>query len=122
MAEGKRLNCNRCPSFCCKMAGDVQVSRNDRRRLAKHLGMSLPDFEAKHVVKRPRNPDLFIKLAYETCPFLGEDRRCTVYEARPKDCRGYVCWDQHDMTVYEFAAFTQLSTRTMRRLEREAED
>jgi len=57
----------------------------------------------------------------ETCQFLGADRTCTVYEARPTDCRGYVCWDQDDTTVYDYARFMQLPVAKLRKLEREEE-
>ena len=32
---------------------------------------------------------------------------CGVYEARQSDCRGYVCWNQEDETVYDYAVFLQ---------------
>ena len=44
---------------------------------------------------------------------------CGVYEARPNDCRGYVCWDQDDKTVYEFARFHQLPAAQLRKKEAE---
>ena len=34
------------------MAGYVRVSRDDMRRLAKHLDISVADFEKRHVVER----------------------------------------------------------------------
>src|SRR5258706_4000759 len=118
MSDGVPLNCKRCPGFCCTMAGVVEVSIRDVRRLAKHLGMTVPEFEKKHIVSgRARRRR--IKNYDETCQFLGDDRRCTVYHARPTNCRGYVCWDQPDRTVYEFASMTLLPVRKLRRLERE---
>jgi Fe-S-cluster containining protein len=48
---------------------------------------------------------------------LGDDRMCRVYEARPKDCRGYVCWNQSDDTVYQFARFFQTAPSTLRKQE-----
>jgi len=115
--ENPPLNCLKCTSFCCKLAGYVEVSRADIRRLAKHLGMTVPAFEAKHIVEKTRKGEKLIKSGYDTCQFLGADRRCTVYSARPTDCRGYVCWDQHDSTVYDFAYFYQKATDTQRRAE-----
>jgi Fe-S-cluster containining protein len=100
------------------MAGFVEVSMRDVRRLAKHLGMTVPAFEKKHLVSR-RAGRRRIKNYDETCQFLGEDRRCTVYDARPTHCRGYVCWDRPDRTVYEFASMALLPVRTLRRLERQ---
>jgi len=101
------LSCLKCPSLCCKMAGYVEVSRADIRRLAKHLGLTVREFEAKHIVEVTRKGKKRIKSGYETCQFLAPDRTCTVYKARPRDCRGYVCWDQDDSTVYDFARLVQ---------------
>ena len=97
------------------MAGYVEVSRNDIRRLAKFLDLTVPQFEERHIVERTRKGSKRIKTGTGTCQFLGSDRRCTVYEGRPRDCRGYVCWNQEDTTVYEFARFYQLPVAELRR-------
>jgi len=99
------------------MAGYVEVSRADIRRLAKALGLSVPQFEEKHIVQTTRKREKLIKSGYDTCQFLAPDRTCTVYEARPKNCRGYVCWDQDDTTVYDYAKFFQLEVGQLRALE-----
>lgn len=119
MSAHKPLDCLKCPGLCCKMAGHVQVSRHDIRRLARHLGLSPAQFEEKHVVKITRRGKKRIKSAYETCQFLAADRTCKVYEARPTDCRGYVCWDQDDTTVYDYARFVQLPVAKLRKVENE---
>ncbi len=113
------LDCEHC-AFCCKMAGYVEVSNYDIRRLARHLGLTAGEFEEKHLVHVTRAGKKRIKDADITCQFLGKDRSCTVYEARPTNCRGYVCWDQDDKTVYEFARFMQMPTAKLR--EKEAEE
>ncbi len=99
------------------MAGYVQVSRQDIRRLAKFLGLTARQFEQNHVVKVTRRGEKLIKDGNDTCQFLGENRTCSVYEARPRDCRGYVCWDQDDDTVYDFARFYQMSLGKLRKVE-----
>jgi Fe-S-cluster containining protein len=86
------------------------------RRLAKHLGLTVAEFERKHLVNR--RGQRLIKRWDESCQFLGADRRCTVYAARPRHCREYVCWDQDDSTVYEFARHVVLPVREVKRLER----
>jgi Fe-S-cluster containining protein len=123
MAEEKNkpLDCARCAAFCCKMAGYVEVSSHDIRRLAKYLGLTVREFEKKHIVKVTRAGYKRIKAGDESCQFLGKDRSCTVYPARPRDCRGYVCWDQPDTTVYDFARFSQLDIATLRKVEAEEE-
>ena len=99
------------------MAGYVEVSNYDIRRLARHLGMTVSAFEEKHLVKVTRAGKKRIKEGDITCQFLGKDRSCTVYEARPTNCRGYVCWDQDDKTVYEFARFMQMPAADLRKQE-----
>ena len=108
------LDCLKCPAFCCRSAGYVEVSRNDIRRLAKFLRLTVREFEERHIVERTRKGSKRIKSGFATCQFLGENRRCSVYEARPKDCRGYVCWNQEDTTVFDFARFFQLSVGQLR--------
>lgn len=101
------------------MAGYVEVSRADIRRLARFLGLTVRAFEAAHIVERTRKGSKRIKGADRVCQFLREDRMCGVYEARPHDCRGYVCWNQQDDTVYEFARFFQTPPAELRRQEAE---
>src|SRR5262249_24028697 len=113
--SGEPLDCLKCPAFCCRTAGYVEVSRNDIRRLAKFLVLTVREFEARHIVERNRKGSKRIKSGFGTCQFLGEDRRCTVYEARPRDCRGYVCWNQEDTTVFNFARFFQMPVAELRK-------
>lgn len=105
--EPHPLDCLRCPSLCCKVAGYVEVSEYDIRRLAKFLGLTKKEFEEKHIVERTRSGKKRIKTEFGTCQFLDSHRRCSVYAARPTDCRGYYCWEAKDLTVYRAAAFLQ---------------
>lgn len=99
------------------MAGYVEVSRNDIRRLAKFLDLTVRHFEERHIVEITRKKEKLIKSGYDTCQFLATDRRCSVYEARPKNCRDYVCWDQPDNTVYDCARFLQIPLKQLRKRE-----
>ena len=119
MPDHAGLDCLKCPSLCCRMAGYVHVSREDIRRLARHLGMTVPAFEAKHILEVTRKGEKRIKSGYKTCQFLTSDRLCGVYDARPHDCRGYVCWNQEDETVYDYAAFLQLPVEKLRDREKD---
>jgi Fe-S-cluster containining protein len=114
MPDHPALDCMKCPALCCRMAGYVRVSREDIRRLSKFLGLTVSQFEAKHVIEKTRKGEKRIKQGYKTCQFLGEDRLCGVYTARPADCRGYVCWNQEDETVYDYAVFLQQGVAVLR--------
>ena len=99
------------------MAGYVRVSREDIRRLAKYRGVSVAEFEKRHIVEVTKKGEKRIKEGYKTCQFLTENHRCSVYEARPHDCRGYVCWNQPDETVYGYAVFLQTPVGKLREIE-----
>ncbi len=32
-----------------------------------------------------------------SCPFLSADRRCSIYEQRPLECRALRCWDTREI-------------------------
>jgi Fe-S-cluster containining protein len=113
------LDCLKCPSLCCRMAGYVRVSRADIRRLAKFLRLTVREFEERHIVEKTRKGEKRIKTATGSCQFLGDNRRCTVYAGRPRDCRGYVCWNQEDTTVFEFARFFQIPVSKLRKQEKD---
>ena len=46
--------------------------------------------------------------------FLTGGHWCGVYESRPHDCRGYMCWNQPDETVYEYVVFLQNDVAKLR--------
>jgi Fe-S-cluster containining protein len=102
------------------MAGYVRVGRDDIRRLAKHLGLTSAEFERRHILEVTKKGEKRIKEGFKSCQFLTEDRMCGVYEARPNDCRGYVCWNQEDTTVFDYARFYQLSIAEVRQQDTDA--
>ena len=104
----RKLDCLVCPSFCCYL-GYVAVSADDVGRLAAFLGLTPQEFERQHVIARSPAGEHLIKQGLQVCQFLGEDRRCTVYEARPNRCRAYHCWEETGdaSVVYRLAAFVQ---------------
>lgn len=117
MEDRAPLDCLKCKSLCCKVAGYVQVSDYDIRRLAKFLGKTPSAFEADHIVERTRAGKKRIKAEFGTCQFLDSHRRCSVYPARPTDCRGYTCWGAEDETLYRIAAFLQTPIQTQQAAE-----
>ncbi len=81
---------------CCTSHGEfgfVFLTLEDRRRFAKHLGISTAAFTKQycdlrdgvwHLKEEPKNPD---------CMFL-KNKRCSVYEARPTQCRTWPFWPE----------------------------
>lgn len=95
-SNGRRLpvlyNCSKCPAYCCSYDAIV-LSQADIKRLARFFGISYKQAELKFTKielgsrsMRHKKDHIFEKV----CQFLDTDeRRCTIYEARPHVCRVY---------------------------------
>ena len=94
-ATGLRFSCTRCSSCCRKESGFVYLSESDLSRLANELQMDYTAFietwcrwvsfdlgRERLSLKEKSNFD---------CIFWKDG--CTVYEARPLQCRAYPFWD-----------------------------
>lgn len=99
--DGLRFECQQ-EGKCCMSRGEyayVYLSFNDRRRLAAHLGISTAQFTARYAEKE----DGLYQLKYpdKDCPFF-QDNRCSVYDARPRQCRTWPFWPENlNKTVWE---------------------
>ena len=91
-----RYNCATCPGYCCSHSR-IAISEHDIARLAKHFGLSHEEAKQKFTYNyKTKDVDEQILRhqkdhIYKTiCRFFDRDeRRCTVYEARPNVCRKY---------------------------------
>lgn len=93
--EGVRFQCQG-SGKCCTSHGEygfVFLNLEDRKRLAKFLQINTSAFTKKYcenanggwrLKEDGKNPD---------CQFL-KDKRCTVYEGRPSQCRTWPFWPE----------------------------
>jgi Fe-S-cluster containining protein len=88
---------------CCVSHGEygfVYVTSNDRKQMAKLLGIATAQFTRKYCEKSdglfrlkdgsstdPNDPEA------KPCIFLKK-KRCTIYEARPTQCRTWPFWPE----------------------------
>jgi uncharacterized protein len=77
-----------CCSACCRQPGFVYLKEGDAERLAGHLAMDIYSFTERHCFLMDRKHLVLKKFPDETCLFL-EARGCSVYEARPAQCREF---------------------------------
>ena len=81
-------HCIQCGS-CCHDTKYVEVTKKELQRIAKHLKKSTPSLRKKHVIRKVgKLGDQGFHIS-QPCPFLTEEKRCRVYEARPSICRGF---------------------------------
>lgn len=92
--EGIRFECQGSGKCCMSRGtyGFVYFSLEDRKRMAKSLGVSVAAFTKQHCAKTEglwhlKNPE-------KDCVFL-DGKRCTAYEGRPTQCRTWPFWPEN---------------------------
>jgi hypothetical protein len=92
-AKSRPYDCSKCPGYCCSYPL-IEIDKKDVTRLAKYFGLGFraarkkftyKDSEADYAMRRKADPHFG-----RICQFFDtEERRCTIYEARPSTCRKY---------------------------------
>ena len=103
-----KYDCNKCPGYCCSYPL-IEVSQRDIARVAAHFDVSVAkaktkffryDRKEKCWVLRQKEDEHFKRI----CRFFDtEERRCTIYAARPGVCRDYP--GEPTCGYYSFLAF-----------------
>jgi len=103
--QGLRFECTRCGN-CCTRPGPVYFPDSELDRAARHLGLDGKEFRRRYRIHRrdgvpalDPGPDL-------PCTFYDEDAGCTIYDARPTQCRTWPFWPEtvHRRRDWETAA------------------
>ncbi|MFT4648294.1 MAG: Fe-S-cluster containining protein [Glaciecola sp.] len=93
--DGLSFSCTACGN-CCKSNGDyshVYITPPEIQILAAFLDMGEAEFQAKHVKETDGWSTL--NMPGPKCEFLDESGLCSVYEARPKQCRTWPFWEEN---------------------------
>jgi Fe-S-cluster containining protein len=90
-----RFECTQC-ARCCTNRGEyayVYLNDEESRDLAEHLGLRRREFERRYTFV---DEDGWRQLRFEDerCVFLTDDGRCSVYPARPTQCRTFPFWPE----------------------------
>jgi Fe-S-cluster containining protein len=93
-ADGVRFECQETGRCCVSRDayGYVYLSREDRRRLARHLGIPTRLFTRKYCGRTEGH--FHLKDTSGPCRFL-KGTRCGVYEGRPNQCRTWPFWPEN---------------------------
>lgn len=105
-----RYDCLKCPGYCCSHAR-IAVSDFDIARLARHFGVSFEQAKRRYTYRyRTKEADEQIlrhqkdHIYKSICRFFDtNERRCTIYQARPNVCRRYPYGRK--CGYYDFLAF-----------------
>ena len=91
-ASGLRFECQPDCGRCCTRHGDygyVYLEDDDLRSLAAHHGLGVAEYRRRFT--RREDGHTLLKIDGEVCPYL-DGARCTVYDARPTQCRTFPFW------------------------------
>ncbi len=83
----REFKCARC-NECCKQEGYVYLLPGEADQIAEFLKIDPFDFANKYCELLDRTRLVLKKYPDETCIFLT-DQGCSVYPARPKQCREF---------------------------------
>ena len=94
-ADGLRFRCTQCGDCCTGAPGYVWVNQAEIEVLAAERGEPLDAFEDQYVRKIGVRKSLK-EFSNGDCVFFdAQTRRCTVYQARPRQCRTWPFWDSN---------------------------
>ncbi len=94
-ADGLKFKCTQCGDCCTGAPGFVWVNKEEIAAIAAIVEMDVETFEDKYVRQIGVRKSL-VEFPDGACVFFDTDaRKCTVYEARPRQCRTWPFWDSN---------------------------
>jgi hypothetical protein len=101
--KGIQFECTRCGKCCTGYPGYVYLSEHDILGIARYLEINMKDFVKKYTrlvyMFHEQRLSLVEKNNYD-CVFW--DSLCTIYPARPHQCRTYPFWKRHLVSKREW--------------------
>lgn len=93
--DGLRFTCTRCGA-CCQgpEPGYVEVGEAEIERLCAHLGLEAQTFGRRYLRRYEGRLLSLIEKPNGDCVFWERGQGCTVYEARPDQCRTFPFWPE----------------------------
>ncbi len=92
--DGLRFGCTGCGKCCTGFPGRVWITPLEIKKLAKLLELDETEFLKKYTRTIDGRPALKEHMTTYDCVFL-KDKMCTVYEARPSQCRTFPFWKEN---------------------------
>jgi Fe-S-cluster containining protein len=92
---GLRFTCSQCGNCCTGAPGFVWVNNEEIAALAALVGLDVEAFEDQYVRRVGARKSLK-EFPNGDCVFFdGQTRKCTVYGARPRQCKTWPFWDSN---------------------------
>jgi Fe-S-cluster containining protein len=108
-AAGLHFECQQCGNCCGGVPGYVWVTAEEIEAMAKFLKLSVEEFGKKYL-RRVHNEISLIELPNYDCVFLQRTETgfgCTIYPARPVQCRTWPFWKMNLTSSGSFLSKTR---------------
>lgn len=92
--DGLKFECTRCGACCTGAPGYVWVNKQEIADIAALRGEAAESVTAAYV-RRVGARHSLREQANGDCVFYDRERGCTVYAARPRQCRSWPFWDNN---------------------------
>ncbi|MCE5300535.1 MAG: YkgJ family cysteine cluster protein [Spirochaetia bacterium] len=91
--EHKKRNfeCLKCGN-CCEVPGYVYLNLKEADRMAKSLNMRGDEFLKKYTKRELGH--LVLKTPFKGGCIFFKEKKCTIYEVRPSQCRTFPYWKE----------------------------
>lgn len=96
-SEGLAFECTRCGACCTGAPGYVWVSPSEIEAIATFRGETVEAFSSRFV-RQVKNRYSLIEKPGGDCIFWDHKAGCTVYSARPAQCRTWPFWPENVAT------------------------
>ncbi len=101
--------CNSCNGNCCiGESGYIWINSQEIQILALHLNLSVEDLKFRYLNKIGYKYSIkevqLAKNNYACCFFDLDKKQCSIYHARPNQCRTFPFWDyfkENEEEVYK---------------------
>jgi len=102
-SDGLKFECTQCGNCCTGAPGAVWISDEELHEIADHLDKSIGEVRLMHT-RIVRGKLSLREYANGDCIFFdGESRGCTIYEARPIQCRTWPFWRSNIATPKDWS-------------------
>lgn len=93
--DGLKFQCTECGKCCTGTPGYIWVTREEMSAIAELLNISLELFKRKYVRQRDNRYALVEKKSENNACIFLKEKKCSIYEARPSQCRTFPWWKEN---------------------------
>jgi Fe-S-cluster containining protein len=105
--DGLAFECTRCGACCTGAPGFVWVNEEEIGRIAAYRGETLEQFSTRFV-RQIGNRYSLIERPGGDCIFWDKAQGCTVYSARPEQCKTWPFWPDNIESPETWDAVTRV--------------